>query len=73
MDSSDSVPSDGIPVFVRERLVRILGAAGATVTRSRMPLSGGLRIKLGRGEMWLDYLDRPLAWVPADLESRSPP
>ncbi len=65
-------PVEGVAVFVRERLVRLLDAAGATVARSRLPFSAGLRIELDRAELWIDYLDRPLAWVPPGGSRPSP-
>lgn len=58
-------PLEGVPVFTRRRLIRLLDAAGPTVTRSHAPLFGGLRIGLDRPELWIDYLDRPQAWGPA--------
>ncbi len=62
----------GVIVFVRERLVRLLDAAGATVARGRLSFSAGLRIELDRAELWIDYLDRPLAWVPPGGSRPSP-
>lgn len=55
---------DGVAVYVRRRIVRLLDAAGPTITRSHLPFFGGLRIALDRPELWIDYLDRPQAWGP---------
>ena len=56
---------EGVPVLVHRRLVRILEAADATLVRSKLPLFGGVRLELARPELWIDYLDRPIAWRPA--------
>ena len=55
---------EGVPVLVHRRLVRIFEAAGATLVRSRLPFFGGVHVELARPELWLDYLDRPIAWRP---------
>jgi hypothetical protein len=55
---------EGVPVLVHQRLVRILDAAGATLVRSRLPFFGAVHLELARPELWLDYLDRPIAWRP---------
>jgi hypothetical protein len=56
---------EGVPVLVHRRLARILEAAGATLVSSRLPFFGGVHLELARPELWLDYLDRPIAWRPA--------
>ena len=55
---------EGVPVLVHRRLVRILEAADATLVRSRLPFFGGVHLELARPELWIDYLDRPIAWRP---------
>ena len=62
-DFVEAAAIDGVAVFIRRRLTRILEAAGVTIASSRLPLFGGLRIELDRPELWIDYLDRPLLWA----------
>ncbi len=57
-------PLEGVPVYAHRRLVRLLEAAGACVVRSRLAFLGRLRLTLDRPELWIDYLDRPVAWAP---------
>ncbi len=56
---------EGVPILVHRRLVRILEAADATLVRSRLPFFGSVHLELARPELWIDYLDRPMAWRPA--------
>jgi len=61
---------EGVPVLIHRRLVRVLDAAGATLVRSRLLFFGGVHLELARPELWIDYLDRPIAWgpIPAHAE-----
>lgn len=52
-------PLEGVPVTVRETLVRLLERAGPTLHNCGWLRRDGLRIELDRPELWLDWLERP--------------
>ena len=62
-DFVEAAAIEGVAVFIRRRLARVLEAAGVTIARNRLPLFGGLRVELDRPELWIDYLDRPRVWA----------
>ena len=64
-DFVEIAPFEGVSLFVRRSLVRLLAAARPTLTRSRLPFQGGLSISLGRPELWIDFLDSPGRWLGA--------
>ena len=69
---TELVPLEGVAVYARRRLVRLLDAAGPTINRNHLSFFGGLRIALDRPELWIDYLDRPQAWAPVSSDVPGP-
>ena len=71
-DFVEIAPFEGVSLFVRRSLVRLLAAARPTLTRARLPFQGGLSISLGRPELWIDFLDSPGRWQGAGPVTASP-
>jgi hypothetical protein len=51
-------PLEGVPVRVREALVRLLERAGPSLHETGLLRRDGLRVELDRPELWLDWLER---------------
>ena len=54
-------PVEGVRVFANERLSGLLRAAGPTLRLSGLSVLRRPAITLDRPELWIDFLDRPVA------------
>ena len=65
-------PVEGVPVFVRADLSRLLDEGGASLRGSGVIRRNGLRVELDRPELWISWLDHPGAWAPTPAPEAVP-
>jgi hypothetical protein len=67
----EAEPVDGVRVFLRPNLARLLVEAGASLHGGGLFRRSGLRIELDRPELWIDWLEHPGANDASDLPPSS--
>ncbi len=64
---------EGVRIFVEDRLVPVLEAAGPTLRLAGPPFARHLSVELDQPERWIDFLERPGILVGKGLFQRRRP